>query len=48
MPVSWLADCADKALTALQALPYNTDILEAFADYIIGAEPTKRWITVTI
>ncbi|MBP0602165.1 (2E,6E)-farnesyl diphosphate synthase [Aeromonas sanarellii] len=25
----------DKALTALQALPYNTDILEAFADYII-------------
>ncbi|PJG59066.1 (2E,6E)-farnesyl diphosphate synthase [Aeromonas cavernicola] len=24
-----------KALTALQALPYNTDILEAFADYII-------------
>ncbi|MDM5076181.1 (2E,6E)-farnesyl diphosphate synthase [Aeromonas media] len=25
----------DKALTALQSLPYNTDILEAFADYII-------------
>ncbi|WP_323997318.1 (2E,6E)-farnesyl diphosphate synthase [Aeromonas dhakensis] len=24
-----------KALTALQSLPYNTDILEAFADYII-------------
>ena len=25
----------DKALTALQSLPYNADILEAFADYII-------------
>ena len=24
-----------KALTALQSLPYNTDILDAFADYII-------------
>ncbi|MGL5287292.1 MAG: polyprenyl synthetase family protein, partial [Aeromonas sp.] len=24
-----------RALTALQGLPYNTDILEAFADYII-------------
>jgi farnesyl diphosphate synthase len=25
-----------KALTALQSLPYNTDILKAFADYIIA------------